>query len=535
MPQSHVYKTYILSFTQPFQTTMTSSSASFAVTRNGSMILFMSLLFKFIRLIYNLLFLISSEHRFNLFRPVFQSITVIMLIVTPAQSITLHGAKLHPFSLTACLSIHFTPLNSFSLGPKLSDPIPISAASFTPFYLTCLQLSRLFRLILENASAIHTFPLPLPSYITRPFSLQSLAPFHLSSSFLFHPIHKPTSSSIFLSHIPSYSSRCPHPSFLCPGPTRTSTSSLQFYFYSVPHILLLRSSDDGDFLSTQNTADPQVPTDISLIPDTLAADPDDTLPQSDVLKELTGTAVDPSSFAKFNSMRVHTLKLSKLKTFYDKKDKNVLSLLSKRHSIVIDDEFRLKMGAGQIRMNTKSSMIDYHLTVANCIGFSPLLPNAQSHHLFEFKMDLKKQIREFKGKHAMLGFDPAGRMLFIGTRDNEDVFLAMAPSEFLQGEIKASHHGRPTSSPVMSRRHYRQTVMMIAHFLADLPEHSYLNHTDGVFVQDLESEHANFHLSTDALYVPFSHLSTLYLVNISICTFNIQFPRDIKIDKAYRA
>ena len=59
-------------------------------------------------------------------------------------------------------------------------------------------------------------------------------------------------------------------------------------------------------------------------------------------------------------------------------------------------------------------MIDYHLTVTNLVRFLSILPNAESSHTFEFEMDLKKLYRDFKGKHAMLGFDPTGRMLYVG-------------------------------------------------------------------------------------------------------------------------
>src|ERR1019366_550371 len=154
-------------------------------------------------------------------------------------------------------------------------------------------------------------------------------------------------------------------------------------------LAFIYSSDSIAVLPHQMAPEDQLPTDISMIPEALAAEPGDAVPQSEVMKEITQASIDPSSFMEFDGMRVNDLKLSRLRTFYEKGDKTVLSLLSKRHAIVIDDEFRLKMGTGQIRMDTKTSMIDYHLTVANCVGFSPLLPNAQSHHLFEFKMDLK--------------------------------------------------------------------------------------------------------------------------------------------------
>ena len=56
-------------------------------------------------------------------------------------------------------------------------------------------------------------------------------------------------------------------------------------------------------------------------------------------------------------------------------------------------------------------MIDYHLTIANYIGLSTLLPNAQSAHRFAFDLNLERPHISFKGKRAMLGFDPAGSML----------------------------------------------------------------------------------------------------------------------------
>jgi hypothetical protein len=145
-------------------------------------------------------------------------------------------------------------------------------------------------------------------------------------------------------------------------------------------------------------------------------------------------------------------------------------------------------------------MIDYLLTVGNCMGFSPLLPNAVSYHRFSFDMDLNKAYISFKGKHAMLGFDPAGSMLFIGRCNNEDVFLAMAPNQFLRGHIRPSPPGHSSASPLMSKRHYRQIVMMLVHFLALLKERPYHN-VRSVYELDLDSSDANFEEITETMYV----------------------------------
>ncbi len=243
------------------------------------------------------------------------------------------------------------------------------------------------------------------------------------------------------------------------------------------------------------------PTDISIVPDTLAAYLNDAVDQSMILGEIIGTSLqDESLEERFNKTPPKRLKLSRLKSLYEKEDETAPNLLSTRHTIHIDDEFRLPLGSGRVIVNTDESMIDYHLTVANCMGFSPLLPNAPSSHRFSFDMDLKRPYFSFKGKHAMLGFDPAGSMLSVGHCQNEDVFLAMAPNEFLRGRTEPTAPGHSTASPLMSKRHYRQMVMMMVHFLALLPERAFLN-ICSVYEQDLDSSKPDFHLITDALYV----------------------------------
>jgi hypothetical protein len=242
--------------------------------------------------------------------------------------------------------------------------------------------------------------------------------------------------------------------------------------------------------------------DISIVPEMLAAEADDGTTQSEVLREIVATSSGHgSNLEKFLELKVHRLKLSKLKKFYEDKDRSVVTYLSRRNKITIDEDLRLKFNAGLIRMNTKTSMIDYQLTVGKEMGLSALLPNKEGDHRFCFGLDLQKPTKGFKGKHGMLGFDPAGRMLYIGTRDREDVFLAMAPRGFFRRGFATCAPGFATGSGTMSTRHYRQMVMMFAHMLAQLPQRSFLN-TGSVYEQKLNgSTPAHFETITDILYV----------------------------------
>lgn len=233
------------------------------------------------------------------------------------------------------------------------------------------------------------------------------------------------------------------------------------------------------------------------------------------MKAIIGTAANPSSYSiqRFMEMPVRELKLSTLESFFSNRDERVLHFLAAsdgcRRTIAIDQKFLLKSNSGKILMDTSLCTIDYHLTVANCIGFSPLLPNMASNHLFSFKMDLHKPFKEFRGKHAMLGFDPAGCMLYIGQCNNEDVFLAMAPNTFLDGYLPPLPAGSSSGTSTMSPRHYRQTIMMLVYFLAKIGTRSFHIAGDGrgVYHQDLDSATADFFKITDALNDDYLYLN----------------------------
>jgi hypothetical protein len=125
-------------------------------------------------------------------------------------------------------------------------------------------------------------------------------------------------------------------------------------------------------------------------------------------------------------------------------------------------------------MDPSHSMINYCMMVGDCIGLSLLLPNMLSCHNFSFHLDLKTPYKVFKGKHMMLGFNPVGCMLYIGQCNNEGIYLTMVPDDILSSQVLPSPASFSTGASVMSARHYCQVLMMIIHFLAELPKHSFV-------------------------------------------------------------
>ena len=143
-------------------------------------------------------------------------------------------------------------------------------------------------------------------------------------------------------------------------------------------------------------------------------------------------------------------------------------------------------------------MLDFQLTVVKQMGFSPLLPNSANAHTFSFKMDLKRPTHEFYGKHSMIGFNTKGSILYIGQVMNVDVYLAMAPNSFLTGFTPTHPPGYSTGSLIMSMRHYRQIVMMLAHFLGKIPDWAYYTLDDPNDI-DLDATSPTWGLFTNVL------------------------------------
>ncbi|KAH8977123.1 hypothetical protein EDB86DRAFT_3093129 [Lactarius hatsudake] len=200
--------------------------------------------------------------------------------------------------------------------------------------------------------------------------------------------------------------------------------------------------------------------------------------QGEVLTEILANRLENwGEEDPFNEKRAHKVKLSDLHWQYLLEEKErkqkALRLLTVRNEIVIDADMKLPVGKGQVIMTTDRTMLDYELTVGSEVGLGGILPNARTAKHFMLELDLKQPLREFRGKRGMVGFDTQGKMLYIGRARNEDVFVAMAPNTFIWCEVEPCGAGHNTGRPQLSRRHYRQVVMMFAYFMAKIPELSF--------------------------------------------------------------
>lgn len=226
------------------------------------------------------------------------------------------------------------------------------------------------------------------------------------------------------------------------------------------------------------------------IPDNFMIDPDERLSQRAIMSEIVGNTMETSDRVdEFNKKTVHPIRLKTLKRIAEgKDDEQALLTLCKRSRIVIDDEFLLSFGEGKVLINRDKTKLDYTLVVGNGIGLGAMLPKTANAVEFSFELDLHNPRSAFNGKHGMVGFDTKGRMLYVGKCMSDRVFIAMAPKTFARRTEPRCAAGYSSGPSQMSRRRYRQVVLMMLHFLTKIRERSYMFHQPNIYNYDLDAE-----------------------------------------------
>ncbi|KAI5981073.1 hypothetical protein EDD15DRAFT_2380428 [Pisolithus albus] len=175
---------------------------------------------------------------------------------------------------------------------------------------------------------------------------------------------------------------------------------------------------------------------------------------------------------QFNSAPLRKTKLSSMKRLFDMKNsRDALRLLSDRRFITIDDNFKLNpTGELDMLMHMSGHFLDYVMYMGNRRGLDAALPNINVNHTMEFRLNLNMTHRLWPTSNTGdLPFIPTGRMMCIGSRMQENIWLAMVPKTILERNCTERVHlnsdtlDAPTSA--MTREHSLMITMFFAHIL----------------------------------------------------------------------
>lgn len=222
--------------------------------------------------------------------------------------------------------------------------------------------------------------------------------------------------------------------------------------------------------SVQLSAEPlPVPFDVTLAPTTLEVK--DRLSQNVALQAaLLAPSTELDGTESFKTQPRITKPLSFFRRLYkEKQSRMALDMLAKRVQVDFGScSMTVPTDDPDLVWNLDNTYLDLRICVGADLGLGGLLPNQQVNHNYLMKLEFKRE-REFSPKFAILGFDPAGSMVWIGRSPaSEDVWLAWAPREALQTACKDIPVGTCSGPSTMSISHYRMGVMFIAAMLQQI-------------------------------------------------------------------
>ncbi len=163
---------------------------------------------------------------------------------------------------------------------------------------------------------------------------------------------------------------------------------------------------------------------------------DEPATQEDILRVLfAGQSGVPDSIGDFHARNPRPIPLSTLRKMNRTgSSERAMALLSQRSEIIVDDQYLIDPMHRDRAWYCARAYLDFLLMVPRGLGFAAFLPPGNQEvgafDGIEFILHLGTPRRMWKAKYGQLGFDPTGRMLYIGTCRDEDIWLAAAPDEF---------------------------------------------------------------------------------------------------------
>jgi hypothetical protein len=230
------------------------------------------------------------------------------------------------------------------------------------------------------------------------------------------------------------------------------------------HLIVIVSS--GAILPDSNAVVRQI-FDLEVIPEALQTE--DSIQQEDVLSEIfKARQYQTGQGRTFEKEQVFNVKISTLRRSYEKKDSHyAINLMRRRVRVELDARSTADSRDDDLMWHCTNFFLDYLMLVSADIGLHAILPNVQSDPGYNFRLQLNQPYRTFSAKFAKLGFDPKGRMLFIGFQGIDNVWLAMAPRRALRPDGEDIPVGTCTGPTMMATEHYLAMLAWLSHTLQE--------------------------------------------------------------------
>ena len=228
--------------------------------------------------------------------------------------------------------------------------------------------------------------------------------------------------------------------------------------------VITQSLDDGDH---------DEPFDVTAVPRPLAAE--DAPSQQEVEAAIYGHSDDQpiDHIMQFKSLRASSVSFNRLQHMKETSDrKGAMRLLSSRHRLEIDDEYKLDPTDRDTVVASGPHYLDFVMYIGARRGLDAVLPNVEVDGSWFMEFDTSMTMRLWpQGKSSKLPFDAHGRLLYIGKVRQEQVWISMVPNEWLQPDHPFNATGNwpvlRSRTTAMESDHASMVLMFIAKTFSD--------------------------------------------------------------------
>lgn len=234
-----------------------------------------------------------------------------------------------------------------------------------------------------------------------------------------------------------------------------------------------RDDDDDDVLV--DDGDHDVPYDATDVPQRLSAN--DAPHQRDVEAAVYDHGVDLNGedhVALFHNAPIKSTSFTTIRRLWQRNDvTGALRLLSGRHRLEIDDNLIVDTTRPDVIPAVGPHFLDLVMYVGDRRGLDAVLPNVLADHTWRCHLNFSAIHRLWPdSKATRLPFDVHGRMMSIGTRQEEQVWIAMVPNEWLVQDHPFNATGNwprlPDATSAMSSQHALMLLMFFARVFHDV-------------------------------------------------------------------
>ncbi|KAI5982236.1 hypothetical protein EDD15DRAFT_2203089 [Pisolithus albus] len=143
--------------------------------------------------------------------------------------------------------------------------------------------------------------------------------------------------------------------------------------------------------------------------------------------------------------------------------------VNRRHRLEVDGEYVVNIHGANVVARVAPHYLDFVLYVGSRRGLDAALPNVDVDHTWSAKLKLNLGYRQWpESRQGALGFDPKGRMMYVGNRLEEQLWIAMLPNEYLEGaELRRVVEMEGTGRAVSTQHRYMLT-MFVAYVLDEM-------------------------------------------------------------------